>query len=125
MRKPFILVVEDDPSTSALLQRALGAAGYQVRTARTVVDGMAASFFRKPDLILMDVHLPVMDGATGARAFKVDPGLREVPVILVSGLPEADLARRSEEAQAAGYVCKPFKPASLLETVQKLAPVEN
>jgi CheY-like chemotaxis protein len=111
-----ILVVEDDPVTSGAIQMVLRWEGYQVDCAsngQVALDKLRWSG-EKPDLILLDVMMPVLDGEQFRRRQKSDAGLRDIPVVLISGDDTAC-------PDAAGHLRKPFQPEELLEAVRSWA----
>ena len=117
-----ILVVEDQEDNRNILRDLLNSAGYEIIE---VGDGKAALVAAKtqhPDLILMDIQLPVMDGYEATRQIKADPTLRSIPVIAVTSYA---LGGEEEKARAAGcdlYVTKPFSPKVLLTQIKELLP---
>jgi two-component system cell cycle response regulator DivK len=117
-----ILVVEDQEDNRAILRDLLGAAGYVYLEAATGADGVAAAKRERPDLILMDIQLPVVDGYEATRQIKADPALSGVPVIAVTSYA---LSGDEAKARAAGcddYVTKPFSPRQLLAKVRGFLP---
>lgn len=80
----FILLVGDSPTALGMLSHVLSASGYEVGTASDGIQALKAAFQRVPDLVLMDVRMPKMDGLQACRLFKADPATRDVPVILLS-----------------------------------------
>ena len=111
-----ILVVEDDSIISGAIEMVLKWEGYQVDCAgngREALDQLRWSK-AKPDLILLDVMMPVLDGVQFRRQQKGDPDLKDIPVLVVSGIdcPWLD---------ASGWLNKPFQPEQLLEAVRSRA----
>src|SRR6516162_1150936 len=114
-----ILVVEDQEDNRRILRDLLGNAGYELIEVESGEDALAAVMTRRPDLILMDIQLPTMDGYEAARRIKSNPEMKEVPVIAVTSYV---LAGDDAKAQAAGciaYVSKPFSPRALLAKVRE------
>src|SRR5262245_66063963 len=105
-----ILVVEDQEDNRRILRDLLGNAGYGVIELQSGEDALAAVMTRRPDLILMDIQLPVMDGYEAAQRIKSNPEMKEVPIIAVTSYA---LAGDDAKALAAGcscYVAKPYSP---------------
>lgn len=108
-----ILVVDDNDSNRALLHRQLGRQGHTVTGAahgREALDLLAGQAF---DLVLLDVMMPVMDGFAALCEMKRSPGIRHIPVIMISALDELESVVRCIEAGAEDYLSKPFNPILL------------
>jgi DNA-binding response OmpR family regulator len=110
-----VLVVDDDPSIRLLLELHLRASGHHVRQVATVQEALLCSAERRPDLLLLDVHLA---GQRGERLIELlDRGLgRPHRVCLVSGIPEPQLAVLAA-SNGVSYLTKPFDPVELSEVV--------
>jgi len=114
-----ILVVEDQPDNRQILRDLLTSADFEVIEAEDGEAGLAAAAADKPDLILMDVQLPGIDGYEATRRLKRDATLRDVPVIAVTAHA---LSGAEQEARAAGcdcYISKPISPRQLLAKVHE------
>ncbi|HEX7232170.1 MAG TPA: response regulator [Candidatus Binatia bacterium] len=114
-----ILVVEDHEENRRLLRDLLTSFGYELTEAVTGEDGLIAAEAQPPDLILMDIQLPGIDGYETTRRIKANPVLRKIPVIAVTSYA---LSGDDVKAFAAGcdaYVTKPFDPAELLDKIQE------
>ncbi|MGD9200432.1 MAG: response regulator [Chitinispirillia bacterium] len=112
-----ILIVDDAPDSLVLLNRILEERGYRVRAATNGSHALKAIEARLPDLILLDVKMPVMDGYEICRRLKSDDRSREVPVIFISALGET--AKKVEGFKAGGvdYITKPFETEEVLARV--------
>jgi len=106
-----ILVIEDDPGAVRLLRTYLEGEGYEVEVAASGEAGMAAANRSAPDAIILDVLLPGMDGWEVLRRLKADPGLRDLPVVVVTVVDERNVAM---SLGAVDYFLKPVNPAALL-----------
>jgi two-component system cell cycle response regulator DivK len=109
-----ILVVEDQEDNRQILRDLLGNAGYELVEAENGEEAIAAVARRRPDLILMDIQLPTMDGYEATRQIRMNPDPTSVPIIAVTSYA---LAGDEQKALAAGcdaYVCKPYSPRELL-----------
>jgi len=107
-----ILVVEDQEDNRQILRDLLTSADFEVIEAVDAEAGLAAAAAHRPDLILMDIQLPILDGYEATRRLKADTGLRTIPVIAVTSY---GLAGDAEKARAAGCGCLHFQalqPAS-------------
>jgi class 3 adenylate cyclase len=113
-----ILVVDDDPINRRLLARALDALGHAVLTAADGREALAVLRASEPDVVLLDIVMPEMDGVTVLEQIKADPALRSVPVIMVSALEDVAGVIRCIELGAEDYLPKPFDPVLLRARVR-------
>ena len=118
-----ILVVEDEEDSRKILRDLLSTAAYEMTEAENGEQALAAVARQRPDLILMDIQMPVLDGYEATRRIKADPAFRDIPIIVVTSyaLSGGDEAK----ARAAGsddFVPKPFSPRQLLAKIRKLLP---
>ncbi len=112
--RPTVVVIEDDPSSSELVQVHLGAAGLRPVPVPSGEEGLAAVRALRPTAVVLDIHLPGMDGWDVLAAIKGDPELAETPVVVVSVLPERG---RGFALGAADYLVKPVRREELLGAV--------
>ena len=117
-----ILVVEDQEDNRRILRDLLASAGYEMIEAVTGEEGVALAAARRPDLILMDIQLPGLDGYEATRRIKGDPALRAIPVIAVTSYALSGDDRKAFEAGCDAYVTKPFSPRQLLATIREHLP---
>ena len=113
-----ILVVEDQEDLRAILRDLLTASGYEVIEAVDGGEGVAKARSDRPDLILMDIQMPVLDGYQATRAVKAEPPLAATPIIAVSSFA---MKGDEEKARASGcddYVTKPYSPMALLRLIR-------
>jgi len=118
----LILVVEDHEDNRQILRDLLGAAGFEMVEAHDGAAALPAAQKHRPDLILMDIQLPLMDGYEATRQIKADPALKAIPVIVVTSYA---LSGDEAKAQAAGcdaYVAKPYSPRALLAKIRQFLP---
>ena len=114
-----ILVVEDQPDNRADHPRYAGRTDYEITEAENGEEALAAIAKQRPDLILMDIQLPIMDGYEATRRIKADPALRSIPIIAVTSYA---LSGEEKKARAAGcddYVPKPYSPRQLLAKIRQ------
>jgi two-component system cell cycle response regulator DivK len=117
-----ILVVEDQEDNRRIVRDLLTTTDYEVTEAENGEEALAAVAKQRPDLILMDIQLPVMDGYEATRRIKADPALRAIPIIAVTSYA---LSGDEEKARAAGcddFVPKPYSPRQLLAKIRKYLP---
>lgn len=114
-----ILLVEDVEDNRRIVRDLLTASGYQLLEAVDGAAGVAMAQQYVPDLILMDVQLPVMDGYEATRLIKGNPALKHVPIIAVTSYALSGDEARARAAGCDGYVAKPFSPRALLATVRE------
>jgi two-component system cell cycle response regulator DivK len=114
-----ILIVEDQEDNRRIVRDLLIANDYQLTEAENGQDALDAVMKKRPDLILMDIQLPVMDGYEATRRIKADPSLRSIPIIAVTSYA---LSGDEEKARAAGcndFIPKPYSPRQLLAKIRK------
>jgi signal transduction histidine kinase len=117
--KPLdILIVDDTPANLRLLAQLLTEHGYKVRAVLNGQRAIEAAQAQVPDLILLDVMMPELDGYAVCQRLKSLPATREVPVIFISALDEADDKVKAFTAGGVDYVTKPFEPREVLARVQ-------
>jgi two-component system cell cycle response regulator DivK len=114
-----ILVIEDHEENRRLLRDLLTSFGYELTEAVTGEDGLTAAEANPPDLILMDIQLPGIDGYEVTRRIKANPSLRHIPVIAVTSYALSGDDVKALEAGCDAYVTKPFDPADLLEKIRE------
>ena len=117
-----ILVVEDQEDNRQIMRDLLTANDYEMTEAENGEEALAAVAKDRPDLILMDIQLPVMDGCEATRRIKANPSLSSIPIIAVTSYA---LSGDEEKARAAGcsdFVPKPFSPRHLLAKIRQYLP---
>ena len=117
-----ILVVEDQEDNRRILRDLLNSAGYEIAEAVTGTEGVSMAGSERPDLILMDIQLPGIDGYEATRRIKADPELREIPLVVVTSYALSGDDAKAFAAGCDGYVTKPFSPRKLLAKVRELLP---
>jgi CheY-like chemotaxis protein len=113
-----VLVVDDEFGTVEVLVAALEDAGYRVLTAANGRRALERLEENKPDLVVSDFMMPLMDGAALVRAIRSDPQFRDIPVIMMSAAPETALRKRLDGYEA--FLRKPFRVPALLELIASL-----
>ncbi|HWP35864.1 MAG TPA: GAF domain-containing protein, partial [Thermodesulfobacteriota bacterium] len=117
-RVPTVLFIEDDPDLCRLLTDALREAGYHVLTAHTAIAGLALARDRQPDLIVLDLRLPDLDGLTLLGQLHADPGTARLPVFVLSSYFDPSVREICRTAGVRAYLSKPPDPRELLELVR-------
>ena len=115
-----ILLVEDNDMNRDMLSRRLVREGYQVVVGEDGAEGVAKAVDEKPDIILMDMGLPVMDGWEATRAIKADAATASIPIIALTAHTTAQDRRMAFEAGCDDYDTKPVELKRLLGKVEKL-----
>jgi len=115
-----ILLIEDNAVNRRLAQFLLRSKGYEVWEVAKAPEAFAALKDRRPDLILMDIQLPEVDGLTATRHLKADPATRDIPVVAVTSYAMKGDEARAMEAGCSGYVTKPIDKTLFLDTVAKI-----
>ena len=113
-----ILVVDDQEDNRRILRDLLTASGFEVIEATTGEDGVSLAEARTPDLILMDIQLPGIDGYEATRRIKAKPALGAIPLIVVTSYALSGDDAKAFAAGANDYVSKPFSPRALLAKVR-------
>jgi DNA-binding response OmpR family regulator len=117
-RRPLVLVADDDPDIRSLVVLRLERSGYEVVAAGDGEEALATALERNPDLALLDVMMPKLDGYEVTERLRREEATRHLPVILLTArVQETDIAR-GLEAGADEYVKKPFSPTELRARVQ-------
>ena len=114
-----ILVVEDQADNRQILRDLIASTDYEMTEAEDGEQALAAVARQRPDLILMDIQLPILDGYEATRRIKADPALRAIPIIAVTSYA---MSGDEEKALAAGcddFVPKPYSPRQLLAKIHK------
>jgi two-component system cell cycle response regulator DivK len=117
-----ILVVDDHPDNRRILRDLFTAAGYEVVEATTGEEAVASAAAERPDLILMDIQLPGIDGYEATRRIKADAALRGIPLIVVTSYALSGDDAKAMAAGADAYVAKPFSPRAMLAKVREYVP---
>jgi two-component system cell cycle response regulator DivK len=114
-----ILVVEDHEENRRIMRDLLTAAGYEMIEALTGEEGIVLAERERPDLILMDIQLPGLDGYEATRRIKAQPALRAIPIIAVTSYALSGDDVKALEAGCDAYVTKPFSPRALLAKMRE------
>lgn len=114
-----VLLVEDNEDNLIVYRTILDHVGYRVIEARDGEEGVARAKADKPDLILMDVSLPKMDGWEATRRIKADDDTRQIPIIAVTAHALDDDREKATQVGCDGYLAKPVAPRRVVEEVER------
>ena len=114
-----ILIIDDEPDVLKILSLRLEKNGYEVMCGRDGLEALDLARQMTPDLIILDVYLPDMNGDEIAKIMKKDKKLKDVPIILISATATS-VAQRAKECGAEGSIAKPFEREELINKVKKL-----
>jgi len=114
-----ILVVEDTEDNRQIIRDLLTSGGYEIIEAVNGEEGVAMAAQHRPDLILMDIQLPVLDGYEATRRIKAQPELKHIPVIAVTSYALSGDEVKTRAAGCDAYIAKPFSPRLLLAKVRE------
>ena len=117
-----ILMVEDQEDNRTIMRDLLTSSGYEVIEAVTGTEGVAMAREHVPDLILMDIQLPELDGYEATRRIKADPTLGHIPIIVVTSYALSGDDVMASEAGCDAYLAKPVSPRALLAKIREFLP---
>jgi CheY-like chemotaxis protein len=118
--KKKVLIVDDEPTVRQLVRRMLSKR-YAVLEAQDGVEAVDIARSQGPDIILMDILMPRMDGLTACYAIKTDQATKEIPVVMLTAIIYDLNKKLSEDVMGAdGYITKPFSSQTLLKTIKQL-----
>jgi two-component system, cell cycle response regulator DivK len=117
-----ILVAEDQEDNRQILRDLLGSADYEMIEAIDGAAAVVAAKAQRPDLILMDIQMPVIDGYEATRRIKADPRLKGIPIIVVTSYALSGDEAKARAAGCDAYVTKPYSPRLLLAKIREFLP---
>ncbi|NNE09455.1 MAG: response regulator [Gemmatimonadetes bacterium] len=118
-----ILIVDDEVYILHILDFSLGAEGYEVITAADGEEALEKARQERPDLVVLDVMMPKVDGFEACRRLKNDPETRELPVILLTAKGREVDRKMGIEVGADDYIVKPFSPSKLIQKIESFLSV--
>lgn len=116
-----VLVCDDDPVILRLLQVNLELEGYDVLTARHGEEAVAVTSSELPDVVILDIMMPNMDGYEACEQLKGQPSTRDIPVVFLSAKAQQGDLEKGRSYGVSEYLTKPFDPGELLDVVERLA----
>ncbi len=121
-----VVCIEDEPEMIDLVRLILGRKGYDVIGANGGIEGLDAVRRERPDIILLDLMMPDMDGWEVYQQIKADPALKQIPVVVVTAKAQSiDKVLGLHIAKVDDYITKPFGPQELLESIEKILSVPS
>src|SRR6516165_741179 len=121
---PKVLLVDDDPLIHRLYRTHIERAGYQMLSAFTGTGAIETALNEHPQIIVMDIMMPQMDGLSAIREIRQDDATKGIPVIVMTANPQYHLSQQeSEWAGATEFLTKPFGPDSLVSAIKRLVPL--
>jgi chemosensory pili system protein ChpA (sensor histidine kinase/response regulator) len=117
--KKQILVVDDDPLIARLLKEPLEKAGFSVKVASHGLEALQTVKDRRPDLIILDILMPMLDGFKTARLLKFDKRFKEIPIIVLTSRATEGERKIGEQVGANEFLLKPFRLPQVLEVVKR------
>ena len=115
-----VLVIDDDPDLGRVVRRVLELEGYEVVLSDDGLRGLAAAQRQRPDAIVLDLMMPVMDGYQVLAELRAAPRTKDVPVVVLSAVALEETKERVEAAGASAFLTKPFEPANLSRALVSL-----
>lgn len=120
MRKGKVLVVDDEVNITQILEFSIGSEGYEVLSASNGEEAVEKARREQPDLIILDIMMPRIDGYETCRILKANPLTRNIPVVLLTAKGRDIDKRLGYEVGATDYIIKPFSPGKLIERIHEL-----
>jgi len=119
-KKKRILVIDDDPVLIKIMNNVLDANGFEPVMANEAPLGLEIAMTQSPDLIILDVMMPIINGYNICRLLKSEEGYKNIPILLLTSRSEQKDKEIGAEVGADGYIAKPFDTNELLETIRRL-----
>ena len=120
-----VLVVDDEVYILHILDFSLGAEGFDVITAADGEQALSRARSERPDLIVMDIMMPRLDGYETCQRLKTDPATKDIPILLLSARGREEDRKRGMEAGASDYMTKPFSPNKLIARVTEMLGIKS
>jgi len=123
--KPKILIVDDEPDVVSFIERTLKAEGFDVACAYDGIGALDLVDSEKPDLVLLDIMMPMISGYEVCEQIKANPQTQDIPVICVSSAHTPDARAQSLKVGASTLVVKPFLPKELIAQIRRYLKIEQ
>jgi CheY-like chemotaxis protein len=125
VQRPKVLVVDDDPLIVTLLGALLRGEGFDALEATGGEQALRLASAEIPDVVLLDIMMPGIDGFEVCRRLQMDPVTENIPVIFLTASMKPEHISRSTEMGAGGYITKPFSPPALVNTLKEVCSLEG
>ena len=122
MNKPKIMIVDDEPDVVTMIENALKSDGFIVVRAYDGIEALDLVSIENPDLILLDIMMPMMSGYEVCEQIKANPQTQHIPIVCITSAHASDALAQSQRAGAATLITKPFLPAELLAQIRRHLP---
>src|SRR5262249_1840383 len=120
--KKTVLIIEDEPDIAGSLEARLKLDGFRVKLAKNGQEGVELARAEKPDLILLDIMMPLLNGFDVLNLLKTEPATKGIPVIVLTALPHVEDAENAFQAGADDFINKPYTNERLMQKVRKFLP---
>ncbi len=114
-----VLIADDEQDIKDIIQMYLESQGYEIETAYDGLDAVDRVQSWNPDVVLLDIMMPLMDGISVCRKIKSDPATKDIAVIMISAASKREKEGEAYQAGADAYVLKPFEPADLVKKIEQ------
>ena len=122
MNKPVVLIVDDEPDVVTMWQRSLLTEGFEVICAYDGISAVDMAEVDKPDLVLLDIMMPMMSGYDVCRQIKANPATEHIPVLCVTSAQSPEVRENAQAAGAQGLLIKPFATRELVAQINRFLP---
>ena len=122
MNKPVVLIVDDEPDVVTMWQRSLLTEGFEVICAYDGISAVDMAEVDKPDLVLLDIMMPMMNGYDVCRQIKANPATEHIPVLCVTSAQNDEVRANAQAAGAQGLLIKPFATRELVAQINRFLP---
>ncbi len=120
--KPSILIVDDEPDVVTMMERMLRSEGFEVLSAYDGIAALDIAENDKPDIVLLDIMMPMMSGYEVCQQLKSNPQTKDIPVLCVSSAQSNEARQGTKAAGAQALLVKPFMPAELVAQIRRYLP---
>ena len=115
-----IITIDDDPVVRTLIKKTFSSLGFEVITAADGIEGLRAIENNHPDIIILDVMMPIIDGLEVLKRIKATPKIAKIPVIMFTAISDGHMVVETSKFGADDYIIKPFQSSVLIQKVKKL-----
>ena len=115
-----IITIDDDPVVRTLIKKTFSSLGFEVITAADGFEGLQAIENNQPDIIFLDIMMPIIDGLEVLKRIKATPKIAKIPVIMFTAISDGQMVVESSKFGAEDYIIKPFQSSVLIQKVKEL-----